>query len=65
MIKGRYIYEFDLKGFFNNVDKAKVLSFLWARGLSEDMIRQIQGMSYSPMKVSIDADARADDTMFA
>jgi hypothetical protein len=37
VIKAKYIYEFDLKGFFDNVDVPRVLTFLEERhGLSAE-----------------------------
>lgn len=49
VIKSRYVYEFDLKGFFNNVNVAGVLRYLeLAHGLSFDISRQIRLMSMLP-----------------
>lgn len=49
VIKSRYVYEFDLKGFFGNVNVAGVLRYLeLAHGLSYDISRQIRQMSMLP-----------------
>lgn len=49
VIKYRYVYEFDLKGFFSNVNVARVLRFLeYDHGLSRSVSEQIRTMSALP-----------------
>jgi len=49
VIKSRYIYEFDLKGFFNNVDVFKVMNYLEGKlGLSSRLRDQIEVISVIP-----------------
>lgn len=49
VVKGRYIYEFDLKGFFNNVDVTKVLDFLeYKHGLLRTFREHLERLSVMP-----------------
>jgi len=49
MIDVKYIYEFDLKGFFDSVDVNKVLNWLQeAKGLSKDLRHRLEAMSIVP-----------------
>lgn len=37
VLSAKYVYEFDIKGFFNNVSIPKVIQMLKARGMTDDM----------------------------
>jgi len=48
-IKAKYIYEFDLKGFFDNVNVTGVLDYLYVQhGLAEKFRAQIEAFSRAP-----------------
>lgn len=48
VIKRRFIYEFDLKGFFGSVDVARVLEYLKSKGLDPALSESIRLMSLVP-----------------
>jgi len=43
----KYIYEFDIKGFFNNVDIAKVIEKLMSKGMSMEIARKLDNILWS------------------
>jgi len=42
--KKRYIYEFDLKGFFDNVECGRVINYLTFHGLSPQFAEELTNM---------------------
>jgi hypothetical protein len=48
VIKSRYVYEFDLKGFFNNVDTYRVIRILKDAGMPADWASRLSRMCSSP-----------------
>lgn len=51
----KYIYEFDLKGFFDNVDCVRVLEYLNTKGLTPEFCDEIQNMTRQPAKMPKEA----------
>lgn len=42
VINRKFVYEFDIKGFFNNVSIYKVMDMLQDRGLNDDLANRLQ-----------------------
>jgi hypothetical protein len=54
-VKHKYVYEFDLKGFFNNVDIDSVIKMLLERGMPASTAAHLERMLLScPENVNID-----------
>jgi len=64
VVRAKYIYEFDLKGFFDNVDTSRVLKYLEANGLPAGWSQRIQGFKQQPLKVDLGPDTSGDGTLF-
>lgn len=60
VVKSRYIYEFDLKGFFDSVPVRPVVRFLEKHGLSYRMANFILLLSQKPPQLP--ADRKLDET---
>lgn len=60
VIKARYIYEFDLKGFFDSVPVQKVVDYLSARGLDPQIARMLVEMA--KLSPTMPADMKLDET---
>ena len=60
VIKARYIYEFDLKGFFDSVPVARVIKFLVDKGLDPVIAHMIVSMSKRAPKLP--DDQKLDET---
>lgn len=51
VVKARYIYEFDLKGFFDSVDTRRVLNLLGRLGLAPEMVQHLKGIVEKPAQL--------------
>ena len=60
VVKARYIYEFDLKGFFDSVPVAGVIKFLVERGLDPTIAHMI--VSMSKLAPKLPKDLKLDET---
>lgn len=60
VIKAGYIYEFDLKGFFDSVPVNRVVDYLKERGLPSDIAHMIVEMA--KLSPAMPADMKLDET---
>ena len=60
VIKARYIYEFDLKGFFDSVPVNRVIDYLTARGLDPTIAHMLREMA--KLSPNMPKDMKLDET---